>query len=402
MLAALVAVGALLGGEEGDGDGGDGGGSRQQPPVDVRRVAERVERIRGLEFEELPPVRVVSAEQAREEGLAELDRDYPAERREADVTVLELLGLVPPETDLRELAGTIFGEEVAGYYDDRRKRMTLVADAFEGDAEGSELTLAHELVHALEDQHFGLDVESALDDEAVARQALFEGTATVAMLDYAMRFVGGARAADRTVLLEALAVADLLGIGGDLPPYIQRALVFPYVAGARFIDSIGTWGPANRALRGRPPVSTEQVLHPQKYHAGERPRSALGRPHPGTGWVSRAAGTLGEFDTRELVRSSDSPRRAARAAAGWGGGRYELWERRGQHVLVAAWRWDSPRDAAEFAAALPRYVESTLGGRAQASGVWRADGGRFVATRAGATVRLVIGPSAELVTELRD
>ena len=118
------------------------------------RVARRLERIRELEFKRIPPVRTVSADEAREEGLAQLDEDYPPKRRAADEQVLILLGLLPEGSDIRELAGTIFGEEVAGYYDDEKKQMTLVADFGEG-TEG-EITLAHELTHALEDQHFGL------------------------------------------------------------------------------------------------------------------------------------------------------------------------------------------------------------------------------------------------------
>ena len=100
-------------------------------------------------------MRTVTADEAREEGLAELDEEYPQKRRAADEEILTLLGLLPEESDVRELAGTIFGEEVAGFYDDHTKEMTLVEGASGGTA--GEITLAHELTHALEDQHFDLD-----------------------------------------------------------------------------------------------------------------------------------------------------------------------------------------------------------------------------------------------------
>ena len=356
MIAALFGIGVLVGG---DGDAGDEEAA-PPPPADVRRVAARLERVRKLEFEKLPPVRQVTSEKAREEGLAALDRDYPAKRRAADEEVLGLLGLLPEGSDLRKLAGEIFGEEVAGYYDDRRKRMTLVADG-RGGSEEAEITLAHELTHALEDQHFGLGPEEgAFDDERTAHAALIEGTATIAMLDYSARYLtgGGVR---RRELLAGLELVDLLESESGLPPYLQRSLVFPYAAGARFVDAIGTWRQANRALRGDGPASTEQVLHPAKYRAREpalrvRPARPLG-----AAWRRAAGGTIGEFDTGELIRTSDSPVRAERAAAGWGGGRYALWRRGSRRVLALAWRWDTPRDAAEFASALPRYVERTLG-----------------------------------------
>ena len=141
MIAALFGVGVLTGGEE------DQGPDSTEPTLDIERVADRLERIRRLEFERIPPVRTIGADQAREEGLEALDEEYPAARREADERILTLLGLLPEGSDIRELAGTIFGEEIAGFYDDRTEEMTLVAGAGTG-TEG-EITLAHELTHAL-------------------------------------------------------------------------------------------------------------------------------------------------------------------------------------------------------------------------------------------------------------
>ncbi len=372
MIAALFGVGVLTGG----GSDPQTAPSKGSDPS-VEQVANRLERVRQLEFKRVPHVRTISAEEARDEGLEALDEDYPPARREADERILTLLGLLPDGSDLRELAGTIFGEEIAGFYDNRTKEMTLVAGAGTG-TEG-EITLAHELTHALEDQHFDLEPESGLDDERTAHTALVEGTATIAMADYAARFLipGKVRRRD---LLDQLALVDLLESGSGLPPYMQRSLTFPYAAGARFVDAIGTWGPANAALRDEPPVSTEQIMHPEKYRAGEGPLPVRPARPPGREWERKAHGTIGEFDTAELVRTSDSPVRAARAAAGWGGGRYDLWQRGDRSVLALAWRWDTRRDAAEFAATLPRYVEHTLGDVP-------------VKLHVGPTVRLAIGPA---------
>ena len=391
MIAALFGVGVLTGGDEAEDE------PAPRPAPDVARVAERLERVRELDFKRLPPVRTISAEEAREAGLAALDEEYPPERRAADERVLTLLGLLPADADVRELAGTIFGEEVAGFYDDKKKQMTIV----EGSATGreGEVTLAHELTHALEDQHFQLDPESGLDDERSARLALVEGTATVAMLDYTARYLTPG-SVGRDELLSQIALVDLLETSSDLPPYMQRSLVFPYARGARFVDAIGTWEGANEALRGDGPTSTEQVIHPEKYRSGDDPLPVGAGPSPGGSWKRAADGTVGEFDTGELIRSSDSPVRAARAAAGWGGGRYVMWERGDEAALVLRWRWDTPRDAAEFVAALPRYVEQTLDGRPAEAGSWRAPERGFVAVAAGAVVRLAIAPSRALARRL--
>lgn len=373
MIAALFGVGVLTGGGDDDRDSG----TPPEPAPDVERVAHRLEKVRKLRFDHIPPVRTVTANEAREEGLAQLDEQYPEKRRAADEEVLTLLGLLPDGSDVRELAGTIFGEEVAGFYDDKTKEMTLVEGASGGTA--GEITLAHELTHALEDQRFGLQQKSGLDDERTAQTALVEGTATIAMADYARRYLarGFARRDD---FLNGLALTDVLGSSSNLPPYMQHSLLFPYVAGARFVDAIGTWGPANAALRGEGPISTEQVMHPAKYEAGERPLPVTADPAPGPGWKRAAHGTIGEFDTSEILRTSDSLLRAQRAADGWGGARYDLWQRNGKSVLALAWRWDTHRDAAEFAAALPRYVERSLDDVPAKIDL-------------GPTIRLVIGPA---------
>ena len=393
MIAALFGVGVVTGGGE---DGGDEPAEPAAASPDVERVAERLERVRKLRFEELPPVRTVSGEEARDEALAVLDEEYPPDQRAADERLLGLLGLVPAGTDIRELQGEITGQEVAGYYNDHTKEMALV----EGTATGpdGEITLAHELTHALEDQHFDIETKDGLDDQQTARTALLEGTATVAMLDYVARYQSpGVR---RAQLLDGVSATELFGIASDLPPYVEHALVFPYSRGARFVDAIGTWGPANRALAGRGPLSTEQILHPEKYEADERPLDVPAGIEAGGGWKRVESSTVGEFDTGELIRTASSPAQAADAAEGWGGGRYTVWRREDDYAVALRWRWDTPRDAAEFVAALPRYIEFTLRGRRAGPGLWRAPDRGFVAVGAGAVVRFAIAPTRALARRL--
>ena len=170
---------------------GDGGGEQRAAaplrPDSVARIAERVEHERGLRFARRPLPLTVTPRQARREGLASLDADYPPARRRADAEVLTLLGLVPRGTDLAETAAETFGESVAGYYDPRSGRLRIVKGAQTANRVLYEMTVAHELTHALEGQRFDLDVdELALGgDRALAYTALVEGTATVMMSRYA-------------------------------------------------------------------------------------------------------------------------------------------------------------------------------------------------------------------------
>ena len=158
------------------------------PGLPIATLESRVEAIRQLRFRSLPKPAEVSPAQAQRDGLEDLDRSYPASRRHADEEVLKLLGLLEPGVDLRKVSATVFGQGVAGYYDPRTKRLRVVTGAQTENRVLNEITLAHELTHALEDQRFKLNLESSSSDDAgIANLALIEGSATEVMLTYAER-----------------------------------------------------------------------------------------------------------------------------------------------------------------------------------------------------------------------
>src|SRR3954447_11425324 len=311
--------------------------------VAVTTLAHRVETLRDLRFKTLPVPVKVSGDVARREGLADLDRSYPASRRHADEAILRRLGLIDPGVGLRAISASLYCEGgVAGYYDPRSKRLRIVTGAATGTRVLQEVTLAHELTHALEDQRFGLSPEEgANDDRSLARLALIEGSATLVMQRYLLRYFSAE---------EALAgvLGSAFSTGPDLPPFLQAQLLFPYTGGMAFVQALvrragGRWTLVNLADRTRPPDSTEQVLHPEKYLRVEQPLPVSLGVHLGAGWRRSASGVWGEWATSQLV--------GEKAAAGWGGDRYELWQRPGGDVLAMRWRWDTRRDAREFLAA---------------------------------------------------
>ena len=338
-------------------------------PVDV--IAQRVEALRELRFEQLPEPVEVTPEQARREGLEALDRDYPAERLRADETVYEMLGLIEPDADLRELSGDLFGEGVAGYYDPRDGRLRVVEGS--GTRVVDEMILSHELTHALEDQHFGLETAAATDDRSLARSGLYEGSATALMYAY----VG-----EHFTTEEALGglLSSAFEDTGDLPPFLQAQLLFAYVAGEQFVSELlrrGGWPLVDTAFEVRPPASTEQVLHPDAYFDADEPKPVRIPRVLGGDWERVHAGTWGELQTRELLGGP------AEAAEGWGGDRYELWRSGDDEALVMRWRWDTPRDEAEFAERLREVM-----------------GERGVVVRRDGTVTLAIAPSRDLAERL--
>jgi hypothetical protein len=378
---------------------------------DVARIAKRVERLRGLRFER--PVRPLFLD--RDEAL-ELAReiaraDYPQRERRVDEEGLKLLGLLRPSADLRDVIETVNEEQLLGFYDDRSKRLVVIRDP--GVTRPLlEITLAHELVHALEDQHFGLRVpEGVPDDSVLAEAALAEGTATSLMADYAKRFLS---------LGDVVELARLPG-GEDLPPFIERLLLFPYLEGEKFVATFrgeeGDWKPIDAIYRLRRPRSSEQILHPRKYALDERPERLAAadlQQSLGAEWQSVRSTALGEYDVRLLIDLGGGTRPGA-GAQGWAGGRYELW-RKGvlgegcpapcvaRDVALVRVRWESRRDRAEAEAQLARVFAKSLRGREVEDGrgvrLWSSRGGAIAMRGGGKGTTVVLAPDARLVARL--
>jgi hypothetical protein len=393
-LAAVLAVCALLF----EGNGGERAAAPLRPDP-IERIAARVERERGLEFVREPDPVQVTPSQARREGISSLDQDYPPARRRADAELLSLLGLLPPGTDLGEAAASTYGEGVAGYYDPRSGRMRIVKGAQTANRVLYEMTVAHELTHALEDQRFDFDLArlAAGDDAALAYTALIEGTATALMFRYVERRFGPEET------LGGLA-ASAFQPTGNLPPFLMAQLVFPYTAGERFVARLlevgrDDWTVVNAALRVRPPASTEQVMHPQAYLEGDEPeRVSLRGPVAALGerWRPLRRTTLGEWVTGRLLARAGGTE-AGDAAAGWGGDRAVLLGRRRERAVVVRWTWDAPADAGDFLRALRAWGDDGLPDSEPAGpDAWRTASGAAALHRSRGAVTLVLAPSVAL------
>jgi hypothetical protein len=336
LLAILVPVGLLT--EE-----SDGGGS-----TPVATIAKRVEQLRGLRFRTIPRPGRVTPRQATRDGLADLDRRYPAAARHVDEAFYERLGLLPRDTDLRDVTGSILGSQVAGYYDPATKELKVVTGTATANRVLDEMVMAHELDHALEDQAIGFDQErfERSDDVGYAYTALVEGTATAVMYAYLDRHFRSDYA------LGGLLGGSLTGTGatGDIPPFVIAGLLFPYTTGEEFVGALldqagGRWTLVDLAQRTRPPATTEQVMHPRKWIESE-PALPVRLPPAPRGWRRLTGGVFGEWQTGQLLGLSGQA--WADAAAGWGGDRYALYRRGGEDRVVMRWRFDTARDLGEF------------------------------------------------------
>ncbi|MGC4192532.1 MAG: Hvo_1808 family surface protein [Thermomicrobiales bacterium] len=331
-------------------------------------IEDRTQQIRQLDLLEPLDLTFITRDEMRAEIASD---DYPLEEQQRDLRVLVAFGLVPPDTDLGALYNDLYGEGVLGYYDPNTKRMVVVSDSGEGTTELSaseELTFAHETVHALQDQHFDLvalqnRAGAANADASLALIALPEGDATYFESLYAT--------SDRDFLkrlLDEYQNMELPDVLESAPAIFIDTLYFPYDQGGSFVSAIyenGGWDAVDD-LYANPPVSTEQILHPDKYVSGEMPIEVqVSDPSAalGDGWTVLDDDTFGEFQISILLDTSDdiSDDEAADAAAGWSGDRYVVVGNENDTAIYWDTVWDSEDDANEFAHTLIEREADRLG-----------------------------------------
>jgi hypothetical protein len=299
--------------------------------AEARRLEPRA-RVEGQELDRAALIASVRAHVARE-----LPPDVIRNQGE----LLVGLGLVPPEFDYEEGTFRLLEAQLAGFYEYRDKKMYLAADL---DASAADLTLAHELVHALQDQHFDLASRMAYKPEANDResafQALAEGDATSAMMDV--------MAPERRLAVEMPDDIFAAGIEGSMsastagevaPQVLRSSLIAPYIDGVLFVHALRRrgiargsadptgWAEVDRAWQS-PPETTEQLLHIDKYDARE-PAEKLGPvvPPAESGWSIFYEDVFGEQGLRISAEQWMPKKAAALVADGWGGDRLTVFRR---------------------------------------------------------------------------
>ena len=274
-----------------------------------------------------------SRDEIRSYLIHELNEDKNPQERYADQRSAEAFGLLPKGFDLDSFMVDLLTEQVAGLYDPKAHEF-YVADWIPIDEQ--RMVMAHELTHALEDQHFQIEAWQKAarpnDDAELARESVLEGSAMVAMVQYLLQGSGHS--------LEELPDIDPSMLIGDLtetpelkkaPPFLKDALVFPYIDGLRFSAAVlkPTGWAGISAIFAKPPVSTQQIMHPALYQAGKVPAALtipLADKNLGDDWKRLEENTLGEFGWREVLRQFLDKDRAASVSSAWDGDRYVVYE----------------------------------------------------------------------------
>jgi hypothetical protein len=347
-------------------------------------IEAQVDAIRGLEPTDVKR-ETIDAEALKVFNATSFDEDNPADYVAGQERMLKALGLLTEDQSLKGLFLDLIDSQVAGFY--RPDDKTLYVVSRTGTVNGADkITFAHEYDHALQDANFPVFAEQKelLDetDRALARAAVYEGDATLLMSLWA---VGNLTPDEFQDVLAAGTDPASTEVLARTPQILVQTLLFPYNAGLTFLQPMqltGGWEAIDRVF-GDMPLSTEQILHPEKYQAGEGPIEVAlpddlaGRM--GTGWSQTIQDTLGEFQLSVwLGESGVSSAEAATASAGWGGDRIVvLAGPSGAWAVALHTEWDTARDAGEFE-------------QAAESAIAEAGGQAAVLPGAGGTTRWVV------------
>ena len=307
---------------------------------------------------------VIDAEQLLENFTAEFDESNPEELVLLGERVYKALGLLAEDASLRDIYLELQSSQVIGYYDSEADELFIVSRSCPagqpcdlGPLE--RMTYAHEFTHELQDNAFDLEslgLEEAVDegDQALGILSLVEGDAVSAQTAWMAEHLSPAELAE--VAAQA-STPEMLAVLARTPAILLEISLFPYQAGAAFVNALlgpGGYDAVNAAYDDLP-VSTEQVLHPEKYVAGEVPVDVAIpddlAPQFGGGWTLDTQDTLGELQLRVWLREGGLLGDGARVATeGWGGDRIALLAAPdgAGDVVVISTAWDSAADAAEF------------------------------------------------------
>ena len=278
-----------------------------------------------------------SKEEIRAYLVQQEKEDKDEAERYADEKTLEAFGLIPKGFPLESFMLDVLTDQIAGLYDPKAKEF-YIADWIPPDEQRP--VMAHELTHALEDQSFKVDpwIKAARpnDDAELARESVSEGSALAAMVDYTLssRKIGVRDLPDVTPLIRSTAVAEMSKDPylAKAPAYIRDDLLFPYLAGAtftqQFLKAHSGWTDLP-VLFANPPVSTQQIMHPDLYLAGVKPRKVELPEWKGVvpgDWKLLEENVMGEFNLDEVLKQFLGQERADALASAWRGDRYASFE----------------------------------------------------------------------------
>jgi hypothetical protein len=369
-------------------------------------IVRQVSALRGLKVKTTLSRGVLSRDAIGQKLKERLAKEYTPVEVKNEARVLKRLGLLPADADYEKLILDLLMEQVAGFYDPFTQKL-YIADWLP--LEMQRPALAHEIEHALQDQHFDLKrfANPIKDDgdKQLAHSALVEGDGTAVMLEFQAQAMG--LPTDQLPELVAQVGRQMLsgGMGqtplfDSAPAFLKETLIFPYLSGLLFTESLRRtqpWASLDEVWKS-PPESTEQVLHPEKFAAHEHPVKITPAPLPSLKKKELRRDVLGELEWRIWFQSKLPQADAEKAAAGWGGDRIVAYSDPQNDTalptLIIFSAWDTEGDAKEAADAA-RAVIAKLTGKPEGSIVTDGEGEAWSVERRGDKLLVVCGAPAD-------
>jgi hypothetical protein len=339
------------------------GQSQKRAPSSLLTQADAVfgemSRITGLPIRSPLKKQVVGKTQMATLLEAKLHSELKPGEMAAEEASLKAFGLVPADFDPSKFLISFYTEQAAGFYDAQSKTMYIAAWVA---PDMQKMVLAHELTHALQDQSFDLDrylrAVEGNDDESNARQAVIEGYATAAMMQYLIEPVPltGMPSLQSFMASAIHQNPEQYPVFARAPFFLRYESLFPYAQGLEFMQQglkRGGWRELNN-LFPDPPVNTKEIFDPTVYFQ-HKPQPAISMPRPPR--LSRVRNlrfitenTLGELGYYSLLGQLLSEGEAKEVSPAWVADRYLIFAtaQPKAFALVSRTEWKSPALAAEF------------------------------------------------------
>lgn len=340
------------------------------------KIENQVSQVRELSMDEAIPRHVYSPEELRDYVNEEMLKEFDEMDSKKDLRRLALLGLFPREMDLRKLYEDLYSEQIAGFYKIEEREMVVVGGEKLGISE--RLTYAHEYVHAL--QYANYDFENDLDynddsceedsERCLAIKALIEGDATISQFKWFETF------ATQKDVREFLAELDEQEspVFESAPAYLSASMMFPYDQGAAFAEylyELGGYAAINTAFTTQPPLSSEQIMFPERYPDDLPVKVDLPdfAQSLGESWKINDKGTVGAWDIFMMLTKGLEPGyrigedTATTAVEGWGGDAYAFLdnETSDEYLFVMKTVWDTDEDSEQAYTAMAAMLRQRFG-----------------------------------------
>lgn len=380
-------------------DGRDGLNATEQRAV-IGRAMARIEVLRELEFTQTVDVRVISRAEYRSQQSASNQTHVRWNNQ-----VWEGLFIVGEDRSINDVFNQTLGSAVLGYYAPEPDEIVLVSDNETPAIDRG--TLVHELVHALQDQQFGLEGGAKTQDRQLARSGLLEGEANSIEERYQDRCQGE---------WDCVNLSAAGGSGGTIDRGVYMVLLMPYITGPPFVEHVramGGWDAVNSAYETSP-ASAAQIIHPERY-PDDRPLTVSIPDRSATNWHrfehDPVADTVGQasihamFVTNDVWSEGVDPYEYRHPAAeGWAGDALVPYHAGDAAGYVWETAWETPTDAAEFYDAYLDLLDRH-GATLREAGVYvvpesDAFGDAFRVIRDGRRVRIVNAPTVAALSKV--